>query len=79
MDNVTFETQDLRIRIEDNVARIDQRNLNGELWREIDHSELPVTPQWRDSPIRTSPLRVALSAFERENPGNMTLRTALGA
>jgi hypothetical protein len=79
MDNATFETQDLRIRIEDNVARIDQRNLNGELWREIDHSELPVTPQWRDSPIRTSPLRVALSAFERENPGNMTLRTALGA
>jgi hypothetical protein len=79
MDNVTFETQDLRIRIEDNVARIDQRNLSGEQWREIDHSELPVTPQWRDSPIRTSPLRVALSAFERENPGNMTLRTALGA
>ena len=39
MDNVTFETQDLRIRIEDNVARIDQRNLNGEIWREIDHSE----------------------------------------
>ena len=30
MDNVTFETQDLRIRIEDNVARIDQRNLSGE-------------------------------------------------
>jgi hypothetical protein len=79
MDNVTFETQDLRIRIEDNVARIDQRNLEGETWREIDHSELPVTAQWRDSPIRTSPLRVALSAFERENPGNTTLRTALGA
>ena len=79
MDNVTFETQDLRIRIEDNVARIDQRNLSGETWREIDHSELPVTAQWRDSSIRTSPLRVALVAFERENPGNMTLRTALGA
>jgi hypothetical protein len=40
---------------------------------------LPVTPQWRDSQIRTSPLRVALVAFERENPGNKTLRTALGA
>ena len=79
MDNVTFETQDLRIRIEDNVARIDQRNLVGEMWREIDHSDLPVTAQWRDSAIRTSPLRVALIAFERENPGNMTLRTALGA
>ncbi|MCU1337025.1 MAG: hypothetical protein JWO19_2606 [Bryobacterales bacterium] len=79
MDNVTFETQDLRIRIEDNVARIDQRRLDGETWKEIDHSELPVTAQWRDSSIRTSPLRVALSAFERENPGNMTLRTALGA
>jgi hypothetical protein len=79
MDNATFETQDLRIRIEDNVARIDQRSLSGEPWREIDHSELPVTPQWRDSNIRTSPLRVALVAFERENPGNTTLRTALGA
>jgi hypothetical protein len=79
MNNVTFETQDLRIRIEDNVARIDQRILEGERWREIDHSELPVTAQWRDSSIRTSPLRVALVAFERENPGNLTLRTALGA
>ena len=79
MENVTFETQDLRVRIEDNVARIDQRNLEGETWREIDHSELPVTAQWRSSPIRTSPLRVALNAFERENPGNTTLRTALGA
>jgi hypothetical protein len=79
MDNATFETQDLRIRIEDNVARIDQRNLQGETWREIDHSELPVTAQWRDSSIRTSPLRVALVAFERENPGNTSLRTALGA
>jgi hypothetical protein len=53
--------------------------LSGEPWREIDHSDLPVTPQWRDSNIRTSPLRVALVAFERENPGNKTLRTALGA
>lgn len=79
MDNVTFQTQDLRIRIEDNVARIDQRKLDGELWREIDHSDLPVTEQWRVSPIRTSPLKVALMAFERENPGNMSLRTALGA
>lgn len=79
MDNVMFETQDLRIRIEDNVARVDQRSLSGEPWREIDHSDLPVTPQWRDSNIRTSPLRVALVAFERENPGNTALRTALGA
>ena len=79
MNNVTFQTRDLRIRIEDNVARIDQRNLEGETWREIDHSDLPVTPQWRDSKIRTSPLRVALVAFERENPGNMRLRAALGA
>lgn len=79
MDNVTFETQDLRIRIEDNVARIDQRHLSGETWREIDRSDLPVTAQWRDSSIRTSPLRVALVAFERENPGNTSLRTALGA
>jgi hypothetical protein len=79
MDNVTFETQDLRVRIEDNVARIDQRSLSGEPWKEIDHSDLPVTAQWRDSHIRTSPLRVALVAFERENPGNKTLRTALGA
>ena len=79
MDIVTFETQDLRIRIEDNVARIDQRSLSGEPWKEIDHSDLPVTAQWRESKIRTSPLRVALVAFERENPGNTTLRTALGA
>jgi len=79
MDNATFDTQDLRIRIEDNVARIDQRSLEGETWREIDHSDLPVTAQWRNSPIRTSPLRVALSALERENPVSTTLRTALGA
>ena len=79
MNNVTFQTRDLRIRIEDNVARIDQRNLEGETWREIDHSDLPVTPQWRENNIRTSPLRVALAAFERENPGNRTLRDALGA
>ena len=32
MDNVTFETQDLRIRIEDNVARIDQRRSE---WRAL--------------------------------------------
>ena len=77
MDNVTFETQDLRIRIEDNVARIDQRSLSGEPWREIDHSELPVTAQWRDSSIRTSPLRVALVAFERENPGELSARARM--
>ncbi len=79
MTNVTFETQDLRVRIEDQVARIDQRRLNGEPWREIDQSVLPIPQQWFSSPIRTSPLKVALLAFERENPGNMTLRTALGA
>jgi hypothetical protein len=70
MDNVTFETQDLRVRIEDKVARIDQRKLHGEPWKEIDQSTLPI-------PVRTSPLKVALLAFERENPGNMTLRVAL--
>src|SRR5271156_6527452 len=77
MTNVTFETQDLRVRIEDKVARIDQRRLNGEPWREIDQSVLPVTEQWLISPIRTSPLKVALMEFERENPGDMTLRIAL--
>lgn len=79
MDTRTFETHDLRIRIEDNVVRIDQRRLDGELWREIDHSDLPVTQAWLMSPIRTSPLKVALSAFELENPGDLTLRQALEA
>ena len=79
MDNVIFETHDLRIRIEDNVARIDQRRLDGEPWREIDHSELPMTNQWLASPIRTSPLKIALRAFETEHPGDMTLRNALVA
>jgi len=79
MDNVTFQTQDLRVRIEDHVARIDQRRLDGEPWREIDHSDLPVSEQWLVSPTRTSPLKVALMAFERENPGNLTLRVALRA
>ena len=79
MNNVTFETQDLRIRIEDKVARIDQRRLNGEPWREIDQSMLPVSEQWMNSPIRTSPLKVALRAFELEHPGDMTLRIALRA
>jgi hypothetical protein len=78
MNHVMFETRDLRVRIEDKVARIDQRRLDGEPWREIDQSALPVTKQWLVSPIRTSPLKVALIAFERENPGDMTLRTALG-
>jgi hypothetical protein len=77
MANGTFETQDLRVRIEDKVARIDQRRLDGEPWREIDHSELPVSQQWLVSPVRASPLKAALLAFERENPGNTTLRTAL--
>jgi hypothetical protein len=79
MDDVTFETQDLRIRIEDNVARIDQRRLEGEPWREIDHSDLPVSTEWLASPIRTSPLKIALRAFEIEHPGDMTLRKALVA
>jgi hypothetical protein len=79
MSNVTFETRDLRVRIEDKIARIDQRSLNGEPWREIDQSTLPISEQWFSSPIRTSPLRVALTAFESENPGDMTLRIALGS
>ncbi len=77
MQNEVFETQDLRVRIEDKIARIDQRKLSGEPWREIDQSTLPIPEQWFSSPIRTSPLKVALLAFERENPGNMTLRIAL--
>jgi hypothetical protein len=77
MDNVVFETQDLRVRIEDKIARIDQRKLSGETWKEIDQSTLPIPEQWFSSPIRTSPLKVALLAFERENPGDMTLRIAL--
>jgi hypothetical protein len=77
MNTVTFQTQDLRIRIEDNVARIDQRRLDAEAWREIDQSTLPVSEQWLASPIRTSPLKVALRAFECENPGDMRLRNAL--
>jgi hypothetical protein len=79
MNIVMFETQDLRIRIDGKVARIDQRRLDGEPWREIDQNSLPVTEQWLTSPIRTAPLKVALSAFERENPGNMALRDALRA
>jgi hypothetical protein len=77
MTKGTFETQDLRVRIEDKMARIDQRRLDGELWREIDHSELPVSEQWLVSPLRASPLKAALLAFERENPGDTTLRVAL--
>jgi len=79
MNDVMFQTQDLRVRIEKKVARVDQRRLDGEPWREIDQSELPVTEQWLVSPIRTSPLKVALIAFERENPGDLTLRVALRA
>jgi hypothetical protein len=81
MNTVTFETQDLRVRIEDKVARIDQRKLEGETWQEIDKDELPVTEHWRTSAVRAcpSPLKVALLAFERENPGDMSMRIALGA
>ena len=77
MKNRIFETHDLRIRIEGNVVRVDQRRLDGELWREIDRTDLPVTQAWLKSPIRRTPLKVALSAFEQENPGDMTLRQAL--
>ena len=79
MHNVMFQTTDLRVRIEEKTARVDQRRLDGEPWREIDQSALPVTEQWLGSPIRTSPLKVALIAFEREHPGDMTLRVALSA
>jgi hypothetical protein len=79
MNHVMFETQDLRVRIEDKIARVDQRTLDGEPWREIDHSELPISQQWLISLVRTSPLKAALLAFERENPGDTTLRVALGA
>jgi hypothetical protein len=79
MNNVVFETQDLRVRIENQVARIDQRKLNGEPWKEIDQSTLPIPEQWFSSPLRSSPLKVALLAFERENPGDTTLRVALKA
>lgn len=81
MTNVTFETQDLRVRIEDTVARVDQRKLEGETWQEIDKDQLPVSEHWRNSAVRAcpSPLKVALLAFERENPGDLSLRVALGA
>ena len=74
-----FETKDLRVRIEDKIARTDQRRLDGDLWKEIDRNDLPVTEQWLTSPVRTSPLRVALLSFEAENPGDLTLRLALSA
>ena len=79
MNSVMFETQDLRVRIADKVARIDQRRLHGDPWKEIDQNVLPVSEQWLVGPSRTSPLKVALLAFERENPGDMTLRSALRA
>ena len=78
MTNDLFETRDLRVRISENVAHIDQRRLEGDAWTEIDKSELPMTPGWLASPLRTSPLKVALRAFEREHPGDMSLRVALG-
>ena len=81
MTNVVFETHDLRVRIEDKVARVDQRKLQGETWQEIDKDSLPVSEHWRNSAVRAcpSPLKVALLAFERENPGDTSMRTALGA
>ena len=77
MDNQSFETRDLRVRISENVAYIDQRSLNGDPWREIDKSDLPMPSLWLASP-RTSPLQVALRAFELEHPGDTSLRLALG-
>jgi hypothetical protein len=77
MNNVTFETRDLRVRIENKVARIDQRKLEGDQWKEIDQSALPIPEQWFSSPVRSSPLKVALIAFETENPGDTRLRMAL--
>ena len=78
MDNVLFETQDLRIRISESVAYIDQRRLTGDLWAEIDKTDLPMSPSWLASPGRTSPLQAALRAFEIEHPGDKSLRLALG-
>jgi hypothetical protein len=77
MNNVVFETQDLRVRIDNKMARIDQRRLDGEAWREIDQSALPIPEEWFSSRVRSSPLKVALMEFERENPGDMRLRIAL--
>ena len=78
MSNDFFETRDLRVRIRENVAHIEQRRLDGAPWTEIDKSDLPMAPGWLASPLRTSPLKVALRAFEREHPGDMSLRLALG-
>ena len=79
MLSAAFQTQDLRVRIEEKIAHVDQRRLEGEPWREIDRNDLPVSDAWLVSPIRTSPLKVALLAFERENPGDHSLRLALQA
>ncbi|HYL38493.1 MAG TPA: hypothetical protein VEV17_21435 [Bryobacteraceae bacterium] len=79
MNDVMFETQDLRVRIQDHIAHVDQRRLDGAPWREIDQNALPVSKQWLTSPIRSSPLKVALLAFEYEHPGDKTLRAALTA
>ncbi len=75
----TFQTKDLRVRIEGRVVYIDQRNLMaGEPWRQIEQSGLPLTQSWLASPARTSPLKIALWAYEQENPGDTALRSALG-
>lgn len=79
MNTVIFETKDLRVRIQDGLVCVDQRSLNGEPWREIEQNQLPVTEQWLGSPVRSSPLKIALWAFELENPGDMALRKALRA
>jgi hypothetical protein len=79
MNMVTFETQDLRVRIQDKIAHIDQRRLDGEPWTEIDQIALPVSAEWLTGLIRTSPLKVALAEYERENRGDMALRAALQA
>ncbi|HSP69683.1 MAG TPA: hypothetical protein VLN48_18295 [Bryobacteraceae bacterium] len=77
MDNQSFESRDLRVRISENVAYIDQRTLDGDPWREIDKNDLPMPALWLATP-RTSPLQVALRAFELEHPGDSSLRLALG-
>jgi hypothetical protein len=77
LETVTFRTKDLRVRIQGLVVYIDQRSLVGDQWRQIEQSGLPLSEQWLDSPMRSSPLKIALWAYEQENPGDMALRSAL--
>jgi hypothetical protein len=77
LETLTFQTKDLRVRIQGLVVYIDQRNLAGEPWRQIEQSGLPLSEHWLASPTRTSPLKIALWAYEQENPGDTALRRAL--